>query len=428
MAKGDDAIRKKKNKKNRKKDASSKVSNRVAAIIASKKRRLSGKRRMCQGMCFSLPTPEDPFNDRHQKVDFGKKEIKKPRPLKADHRFNTGKESVASRKGALDMNHMKVDNQEHNMVKVNKLANEQKMLCRHVKKAGQKYGVKLGEAEIQLTDERVAIHAQQGHADENTGFPSKFLILCLNTIEIALRQEGAFSSEEDKPLFVDPWGVKFWKCYSIGKYIAETSGASTTEQIGWMASTAADTIARKEKEGQSFTSPFLLFLVPSQEKATKVRIVCKPLKALGIHTVSLHPGAPTDHQIHGLKSCEPEFLVSTPERLLELVSLKAVDISGVSFLVIDGLETLLKGGYLDVVQSIRQSISGDPYTVVFGDCSSYESIPVVQNLLQGSFCRLSFNDTITSQIQSACIIQSVHVCGSEEERLSKLNGTCNLQE
>lgn len=34
-----------------------------------------------------------------------------------------------------------------------------------------------------------------------------------------------------------------------------------------------------------------------------------------------------------LKSCEPEFLISTPERLLELVSLKAIDISNVSMLV-----------------------------------------------------------------------------------------------
>ncbi|RZR77070.1 hypothetical protein BHM03_00002046 [Ensete ventricosum] len=34
-----------------------------------------------------------------------------------------------------------------------------------------------------------------------------------------------------------------------------------------------------------------------------------------------------------LRSCEPEFLVATPERLLELVSLKAIDISGVSLLV-----------------------------------------------------------------------------------------------
>nr|GEV70825.1 DNA/RNA helicase, DEAD/DEAH box type, N-terminal [Tanacetum cinerariifolium] len=50
MPSGEDAKRKKKNKSIRKKmrSESNKVSNRVAAIIAQKKRRLSGKRRMCQ--------------------------------------------------------------------------------------------------------------------------------------------------------------------------------------------------------------------------------------------------------------------------------------------------------------------------------------------------------------------------------------------
>lgn len=36
---------------------------------------------------------------------------------------------------------------------------------------------------------------------------------------------------------------------------------------------------------------------------------------------------------NSLKSCEPEFLIATPERLLELVSMKAIDISHVSMLV-----------------------------------------------------------------------------------------------
>ncbi|GMY26992.1 hypothetical protein FCV25MIE_22234 [Fagus crenata] len=32
---------------------------------------------------------------------------------------------------------------------------------------------------------------------------------------------------------------------------------------------------------------------------THVHAICKPLKALGIHTVSIHPGASLDHQIQG---------------------------------------------------------------------------------------------------------------------------------
>lgn len=51
MAKGDDTIARKRNKANRKKlgkQGSSNVSARVASIIAAKKRRKSGKRRICQ--------------------------------------------------------------------------------------------------------------------------------------------------------------------------------------------------------------------------------------------------------------------------------------------------------------------------------------------------------------------------------------------
>lgn len=50
MAKGDDAVRRKRNKANRKRlgKGTSTVSARVAAIIASKKRRQSGKRRKCE--------------------------------------------------------------------------------------------------------------------------------------------------------------------------------------------------------------------------------------------------------------------------------------------------------------------------------------------------------------------------------------------
>lgn len=47
MGKSDDSIQRRKNKKTRKKQ-DDKVSNRIAGIIAAKKRRLSGKRRMCE--------------------------------------------------------------------------------------------------------------------------------------------------------------------------------------------------------------------------------------------------------------------------------------------------------------------------------------------------------------------------------------------
>ncbi|KAF5446255.1 hypothetical protein F2P56_031893 [Juglans regia] len=401
MAKGEDAVRRKKSKVNRKRlqkqDSSASVSARVAAIIASKKRRKSGKRRMCEGMCFSLPSPDDPFNDKLGKKDFEGKEPKKRVPRQEDGRGFVHGKGVALRKGTQTPNTDFKDK-----VKSSKISNNDLVDL---------------EEKVQVI-QNVGDHCQNGLVRENSNGPSKFLIMCLNSIENALRHDGTSISKEDQPLFVNSWGIEFWKCYSAGKDILETSGASSTvEQIAWMISIAADTIARKEKEGLSFASPFLLFLVPSQEKAAKVRSVCKPLKALGIHTVSIHPGASLDHQIQGLKSCEPEFLVSTPERLLELVMFKAIDISGVSLLVADGLESLSNGGNPDMMKSIRQSISGTPLTVVFNDCFNHASVPLVQNLLSRSIHRISLNDTITSL--SSCIIQSVNVCASEDEKLSK---------
>ncbi|XWS66282.1 hypothetical protein CRYUN_Cryun05aG0186000 [Craigia yunnanensis] len=391
MAKGDDALRKKKNKAQRKKlnrqSDSSTVSARIASIIASKKRRKAGKRRMCQGMCFSLPTPDDPFNDKLDKKEISRKETNKIMASKLDRKTSTKRKDTVPTKGSVLGHNVKVD-------------------------------TKSGRMGIHADGKKVGVHGHQEQACESSDCPSKYLILCLKAIEDAMHHDGTYNCEEDKPLLVNTWGLEFWKCYSARKDILETSGSSSdVGQIAWIASTAADVISRREKEGLLITGPFLLFLVPSKEKALKVRSLCKPLKAQGIHTVSLHPGASIDHQISGLQSCEPEFLVSTPERLLQLVSLKAIDISGVSMLVIDGMESLSGGCFFNTIKSIRQAVSGKPHTVVFSNSFSNASIPAVQNLLAGFVYRLSLNDSVSSQ--SACIIQSIHVCSSKEEKIMK---------
>ncbi|XP_021296170.1 ATP-dependent RNA helicase DBP3 [Herrania umbratica] len=429
MAKGDDTVRKKKNKAlrkklNRKTDSST-VSARIASIIASKKRRKAGKRRICQGMCFSLPTPDDPFNDRLDKMVISKRETKKIVPSELDQKMPTNKKDAVPKKGSVLEHDMKVDS----LVAMMDLKDEQKKLVTLINNVGQTRHMNPGRMQIQLGGKKIGVHGHQEQACESARCPSKYLILCLKAIEDALHYDGTYNCEEGKSLFVNTWGVEFWRCYSVGKDILETSGSSSdVEQIAWIASTASDAISRREKEGLSFTSPFLLFLVPSKEKALKVRSLCKPLKAVGIHTVSLHPGASIDHQISGLQSCEPEFLVSTPERLLELASLKAIDISGVSMLVIDGMESLSRAGYLNTIKSIRQAISANPHTLVFNDSFSNASIPAVQNLLTGLVYRLSLNNSVASQ--SASIIQSIYVCSSKEEKMMKGihaldDATCN---
>ncbi|KAH7840201.1 hypothetical protein Vadar_014065 [Vaccinium darrowii] len=226
-----------------------------------------------QGMCFSLPTSEDPFDDKYDKMDIKGKETKKVVPSKEDCEVAINGNSVALKKGTPARNHVSTDHQQQlEKVQGNKWWNDQAMSLRSIERVEKENVVK----RVRKKD------------FEQSGCPSKVLALCLDSIQNALRRDGFLSSEEDKPLFMNKWGVEFWKCYSVGKDILETSGAcATIEQIAWIASTAADSISRKEKEGLSLIGPSLLFLVPSQGEAIKVRTVCKPLKAHGIHTVTI---------------------------------------------------------------------------------------------------------------------------------------------
>lgn len=253
--------------------------------------------------------------------------------------------------------------------------------------------------------------------------------MCLTTIQSTLSENNIFIGDSEHSLFLSKWGAEFLACSLLGTDILDTTGASSSvEQIAWMVSIAADAMTVKEKDGVSVSNPFLLILVPSKEKAIQVRTTCKPLKSLGIHTVSLHSGASLNHQIQGLKSCEPEFLISTPERLLELVSMDAIDISGLSFLVIDGLDSFVKGGLLNQLKSIKQSILKASLTVVLCDNFGTGSTSAVQSLMDRPITRLSLTDSIASQ--SACITQYVHMCASEEKAskaIQILNGECGKQ-
>lgn len=217
-------------------------------------------------MCFSLPTPDDPFNDRHGKKQFEIKETGKIMPVKA---LGQGKSAVST-KGIDRKGDRKLDLQQ-SVKKVKNSRNEHESLHTYMDLKQRRSHNSGGQSEVLLIG-KSADNSHQGQVSENFECPSKFLILCLNAIDTALRHSGIYNIEEEKnPLFVNSWGIEFWKCYASGKDILETSGSSTSvEYIAWVVSTAADSIAKREKEGHLFTSPFLLYLVPSQEKAVEV--------------------------------------------------------------------------------------------------------------------------------------------------------------
>ncbi|XP_026417298.1 uncharacterized protein LOC113312779 [Papaver somniferum] len=119
-----------------------------------------------------------------------------------------------------------------------------------------------------------------------------------------------------------------------------------------------------------------------------------------------------------LKASEPEFVISTPERFLELVSLEAIDMSRLSLLVIDRLECCSRDGFLNEMKAMKQSIPGESQAIIFNGSLGSLSSSALRNLLgdHKAICRLSANVSIASQ--SAGISQNVDTCTSEE-KLSK---------
>lgn len=209
-------------------------------------------------MCYSLPTPEDPFNDKHGKEE-NKTRVPKKKPTRSpkDDTILLNGESGPGRKGAVGRDISQKLNQQTGTGSV--AANNS---------LGRECIINSEKKNIEVAD----LCGARQLGCEISEFPSKFVFWCLSAIENALRHGDAYTDGEGNSFFLNSWGLEFSKCYSTGKDLMDTSGTSaTTEQIAWVVSAAADTFVRKEKQGLSFACPFLLFLVPSHEKAVQVR-------------------------------------------------------------------------------------------------------------------------------------------------------------
>lgn len=182
-------------------------------------------------MCFSLPTPDDPFNER-----IGKKGSPK---------------TCAVRR-------------------------ESRPLPKEVPSPGPAAENKVMQVDVSPNHEGERRRGEKGGGDggySEYSSPSKFLIVCLNAIQDAWVEEGTSDGSVEGNLLASTWGVEFWRCCSAGSNVSDTSGAcASREQIAWLVSTASDIVAQKDKQGIFVTSPFLIYLVPSQEKAVQVRL------------------------------------------------------------------------------------------------------------------------------------------------------------
>eukprot|EP01018_Ginkgo_biloba_P015614 Gb_00735 [translate_table: standard] len=427
MAKGDDAIVKKRNKvirKRMRKDLANSTEY-INGVVAAKRRRKAGKRRICEAMCYSLPTPENPFNDQNNYKSHKKQRNKKQEPSEAGVKIELHKK----KRNAVPQKRSFVEEEVNPLLKTIPSADKVWKPTADIKDSKQKED-KLTVSVVSSPGLcRITEHLNNLRGNVTPGMVFK---LTLDAIKQTGFEGGLEKAGHDKMITDNKWGMEFWEACSKGSNVLGIFRASFgLEETAWIVSAAASHVAEKRMRDSLISNPVVLFVVASQEQAVKVRMVCKPLrKVLGIRSVSLHPGASLDHQIQGLRMYVPEILVSTPERLSGLLALEALDISSISLLVIDGLKTIVDGGFLDDLKSLRLQISGNPQTVVLSDTYVGMCTTLAQHLLKSPIQRVSVDTSIA--LQSVCITQSVSVFTSEEKKMQKalkiLRQTCDNEQ
>ncbi|KAJ2006791.1 RNA-dependent ATPase [Coemansia thaxteri] len=148
--------------------------------------------------------------------------------------------------------------------------------------------------------------------------------------------------------------------------IAETGSGKTyafaLPAIHWLQQTHGDRAKKCKK-------PLVLIVSPTRELAIQTHEQCLEAgKALGITSVCLYGGSSKSQQNAELRQSRPAIVVATPGRLIDVVENdQSLDLSDVSFLVLDEADRMLDQGFENDIRKIIGMIrqGDDRQTVMF---------------------------------------------------------------
>ncbi len=124
-----------------------------------------------------------------------------------------------------------------------------------------------------------------------------------------------------------------------------------------------------------------MVLVPTRELAQQVQQECEDLtKGLGIRCLSVIGGTSVRDDVKRLKG-EPEVLVGTPGRMLDLIDRRALDPGDFSSLILDEFDRMLDMGFSEDVLKITDSIGSREQTMLFSATENKKQKALTRKLL-----------------------------------------------
>ena len=122
-----------------------------------------------------------------------------------------------------------------------------------------------------------------------------------------------------------------------------------------------------------------LILAPTRELAEQINDVIKELAPrTGLKSVTIYGGVSHGRQISDLRG-KPQIIVACPGRLLDHMSGRTIDLSGIEVLVLDEADRMCDMGFLPDIKKIIQKIPSERQTLLF----SATMPPEIQQLTNG---------------------------------------------
>ncbi|PMH44479.1 DEAD/DEAH box helicase [Vibrio sp. 10N.286.49.B3] len=133
-----------------------------------------------------------------------------------------------------------------------------------------------------------------------------------------------------------------------------------------------------KKGDQSFSS---IIIAPTRELAAQIKLTLEEVaQPLGIKSVLLVGGVEQESQIQSLAE-QPQIIVATPGRLLDLLKNQHIDLSQVERVVLDEADRLVDMGFWSDVESILSFVPQPRQTLCFSATLSKELEAVLTPIL-----------------------------------------------
>jgi len=156
-----------------------------------------------------------------------------------------------------------------------------------------------------------------------------------------------------------------WPIIASGKDIVGIAETGSGKTLAFVVPSLVHVAKRVKREGRKKNGPFMLIVAPTRELAMQSQDVLEVAgKAVGITSVAIYGGVSKDGQRRDL--CRGvECVVATPGRLMDLMQEEYIDLSEVSYLVLDEADRMLDQGFERDIRAIIGCTNPSRQTCLF---------------------------------------------------------------